>query len=975
MTVLLSAQAIVERRSIACGTLAPLAASLRADLAPLLAAGAPWIPPEKAQLSRVGGRCPAHGTQLEFDPWSPRAHRCPDCGTVFQEEEHYRWWIMNYQLWLAERAVHAATLSALTDDAACARLATDILAAYAARYAQYPNRDNVLGPTRPFFSTYLESIWLLQLTVALDLLEAGDGPGALGAEVRERIIRPSAALIASYDEGLSNRQVYNNAALAAAGALLGEPSLLARAVAGPSGLEAHFARGLLADGTWYEGENYHLFAHRGLWYGVTIAEAHGHVLSSEGRRRFREAFATPFATALPDFTFPSRRDSQYRVSLRQWRMAESCELGLARGDDPRLISALAALYRPDDGAGASGRATSTAEAERNTPPVPLTRSSLGWKSLLFARESLPPLGGRVPASVHLAGQGLAVLRRDEARTFVALDYGESGGGHGHPDRLNFWLVVGESRILEDVGTGSYVDPTLHWYRSTLAHNAPLADGRSQWRATGVLTGYDERAGEKAGLVSARASIAPGVTVERTLVVMDDYVIDELRWTADRVITFDVPYHVDAEMANGGRWGSAVLAGGRGLEDGFDFIAGSEHLTGTPGRLFHAQVGDVRVRAWVDCDTPHEWWRCVAPGPPGDRRRRFLLLRSRARSGTARSVWSWKGTVSACAFDPGGISISRGAWERHDHRRDGDAWQVTRVRRSEQTVRRLGGALPACEGTTPRATAESSPSAGADLEPGANAATPSLALPVAAGIVPPLGEVAGSLTTLPATAVSAAAVEVTADAPEHAAPLRFPLGRAHYRRSEATWEDAGAPVATVGLLATPTHVVVEVAVRADTPTFAPALGDNPLDNEHPDINSDGVQLYVGAAQGAGRYYSWILVPEPAPVPAHEPASEAASEAAPARVRVTARAAFGPPLPLEASARLTPDGWVLRAAMPRAALVSGGAGDFTLDLIVNEISPDRARRRGQLVLSGGRDEWIYLRGDRQDAARALPFCLPE
>ena len=94
-----------------------------------------------------------------------------------------------------------------------------------------------------------------------------------------------------------------------------------------------------------------------------------------------------------------------------------------------------------------------------------------------------------------------------------------------------------------------------------------------------------------------------------------------------------------------------------------------------------------------------------------------------------------------------------------------------------------------------------------------------------------------------------------------------------------------------------------------------------------------------------------------------------------MRVTARAAFGPPLPLEASARLTPDGWVLRAAMPRAALVFGGAGDFTLDLIVNEISPDRARRRGQLVLSGGRDEWIYLRGDRQDAARALPFCLPE
>ena len=36
----------------------------------------------------------------------------------------------------------------------------------------YPNRDNVLGPTRLFFSTYLESIWLLQICVTADLLEA-----------------------------------------------------------------------------------------------------------------------------------------------------------------------------------------------------------------------------------------------------------------------------------------------------------------------------------------------------------------------------------------------------------------------------------------------------------------------------------------------------------------------------------------------------------------------------------------------------------------------------------------------------------------------------------------------------------------------------------------------------------------------------------------------------------------------------------
>jgi hypothetical protein len=42
-------------------------------------------------------------------------------------------------------------------------------------------------------------------------------------------------------------------------------------VLGRTGVVAQLGSGLLADGTWYEGENYHQFAHRGLWYGL----AHG----------------------------------------------------------------------------------------------------------------------------------------------------------------------------------------------------------------------------------------------------------------------------------------------------------------------------------------------------------------------------------------------------------------------------------------------------------------------------------------------------------------------------------------------------------------------------------------------------------------------------------------------------------------------------------------------------------------------------
>ena len=43
-----------------------------------------------------------------------------------------------------------------------------------------------------------------------------------------------------------------------------------------------------------------------------------------------------------------------------------------------------------------------------------------------------------------------------------------------------------------------------------------------------------------------------------------------------------------------------------------------------------------------------------------------------------------------------------------------------------------------------------------------------------------------------------------------------------------------------------------------------------------------------------------------------------------------------------------------------------GRVGFDLIINEMLPDRIRRAGQLVWSGG-NGWVWLRGDRQDPER--------
>ena len=909
MSLLISDEALAARSAALRSpgaSLAPLAASLSGDLRAAVERPIE-VPSAKALLSRDGGRCPDHGVPLEFDPFAPHDHRCPVDGTVWRGERHDLWWLMGYQLWLAERAVHAATLAALGIDASLASFAAQVLEAYSDRYLAYPNRDNVLGPSRPFFSTYLESIWLLQIAIALDLLETAGMAADLGARVRERIIEPSTALIASFDEGGSNRQVWNDAALIAGGILLGASRMAQRAIASPSGVLAQLSHGLLSDGTWYEGENYHLFAHRGLWYGVTMMERIGVPIPPSLGDRFAEAFATPLLSALPDFTFPSRRDSQYAVSLRQWRFAESCELGLARRDDRRLAGALWTLY---DGGGAprgrSDRWRSTAESERREPATSLGRADLGWRSLLLARETLPPLEAAPTKSALVAGQGLAVFRRDAGRTYLALDYGHAGGGHGHPDRLNVLLARGDDRWLDDMGTGSYVDPSLHWYRSTLAHNAPLVDGRSQPAADGTLRAYDERGG--VGWVDAAYDAPNGsARLRRSLVAMPDYAVDRLTWHSEEPAQIDLPVHLEATVREVAPFVAGVLSGGDATTDGFGFVHDAEMTNLVGGRIATLERDGTRA-AYLLVSADAELWRATAPAAPGLGERRMFVVRTRGMSGTITTVWNWSGHVATVRSDGEALVVALEDGSVHSHRLEDDEWHVAFEASGAQSSVALGG----------RAAA-----AARDERPAAKP-PPAEALPVPT-------------------------------APD--APLLFELGHDAYRQSEDSWAEAGSPGATVRVRVEDDQLAIAIEVRKSPVVFrAPGAVDPRLDNEYPDIHSDGVQLHIWT-DAASAPLAWLAVPV-----------ESSSE-----VRIHVPDGARRDVHLAASWRRTSLGYTMELRLPVAAFEAGGEGEITMQVVVNDMAPGRERRRGQLVVSGGAGEWVYLRGDRESAAHARRFIV--
>ncbi|MGH7720256.1 MAG: heparinase II/III domain-containing protein, partial [Gemmatimonadaceae bacterium] len=531
--------------------------------------------------------------------------------------------------------------------------------------------------------------------------------------------------------------------------------------------------------------------------------------------------------------------------------------------------------------------------------------------LLMARAELPPLAPLPSRSVLLEGQGLAVLRRDGGRVYAALDYGHPGGGHGHPDRLNVILAAGDERLLDDVGTGSYVDPTLRWYRSTLAHNAPMIGGRTQPPVTGRLRAYDERGA--AGWVDAvipAGGLADGVAVSRTLVAMPDYLIDQVIWEGRDTVQLDLPLHASGEVRGVGMWRAAPLTGGDAPDDGFGFVHGARVAmleVGAAGRLIPAAASE----AWVVASVPLEWWTALAPGTPadGDQERELTLLRAHAARGSITCLWSWRQSV--CDVTVNGetlvVRAADGSVHHHSRQDGGSRWHVElQTEGARSSIDLAGSRLP-----------NDSP------EPPPDGPEPP---------APPSRRVGlGS-------------------------PQRFHLGEQSYRRSEESWSDAGSPEATVQIAVDAEALVVDVTVRKSELTFRSEQSPDPaLDNEHPDIHSDGIQLHLLAPDWPVPA-AWLAVP----VPGTDRA----------RLREVAGAHRG--VPLLASWARTADGYAVRLSVPLDSLGEGHEVTIALDVLVNETAPGRQRRRGQLALSGGGD-FIYLQGDRRAPDRYLRFLV--
>jgi hypothetical protein len=157
------------------------------------------------------------------------------------------------------------------------------------------------------------------------------------------------------------------------------------------------------------------------------------------------------------------------------------------------------------------------------------------------------------------------------------------------------------------------------------------------------------------------------------------------------------------------------------------------------------------------------------------------------------------------------------------------------------------------------------------------------------------------------------------------------------RAYVNWGDEGVYLA---LEVTKPELVIR---DPDTP---PLL----LDNEPDEIHADGIQLYIRLPRD-GSVLGLLIVP---------------SSKGGLSVRGI-EGTVGKGAVVRGDWARTDAGYLLTVALAIPQWADLRAGDAVgFDLLVNQMLPERLRRVGQLVWSGG-GGWVYLRGDRQDPAR--------
>ncbi|MCS3920804.1 alginate lyase family protein [Fervidibacter sacchari] len=491
--------------------------------------------------------CPKHGASLrtgkQIGEWQWE-HICPVDNEVIQsdptkpERDYDGVVIMGVHSRFANLVRDLGIVYQVTGDRRYAEKAKAILLAYADRYLSYPLHDirgkPSVGGGRVGPQTLDESTWLIPMAQGVDLIWEMLTESERQTLAQKLFLPAAREVILPHKMGVHNIQCWKNSAVGLVGFLLGDEELIREAIENlERGYWTQMRKGVSEDGVWWEGAwGYHFYTLSALWHLTEAARNCGINLYGDELKRM---FDAPFKFMMPNWRLPAFNDST--------EVALLTEIGFARFGITQPIYELAyARYREPLYAALLSR------GER--------RSDF---ALWFGVGELPqpqPIRWR---SANYPASGYAILARGEGEqaTWLCLKYGPHGGGHGHPDKLNFVLYARGQVLALDPGMARYGVP-IHggWYRTTLAHNTLVVDETNQKPAEGKCLSFGTEGGIDFVIADA-GDIYDGVRFRRAIALFNEnaiVVIDHVRCEKERLL--DIALHLRGQWSNlpeGEKW--------------------------------------------------------------------------------------------------------------------------------------------------------------------------------------------------------------------------------------------------------------------------------------------------------------------------------------------------------------------------------------------------------------------------------------
>lgn len=460
--------------------------------------------------------CPKDGGKLTAD--SPTAHRCAQCGEVYSgypyDDAHITY--------THNRIIHdletIATAYALDPRSAWAEHIRATLLEYASFYESLPyhnykNEDAVSGG-RLYAQTLDESVNLCRLTFAYDLVY---GDPCFTEEdheqIKTKLLLPMCVTIQRYDMRISNWQTWHNAGVGCAGLLLDDRELVDWAINGKSGFMFQLDRSILSGGMWYEGApSYHWYSFHALYYLLEAADHAGMKLWD--LPQMKAMLDAPLRQVYPDLTFPAIHDST-RSSILSNR--GFYEMGYSRFKEEAYL--------------------------------PLLNKRDNKYALLYGVDSLPEGDHTLTLkSSNDDEEALAILRSDDGKTAVFLDYTRAKIGHMHQATTNLLLYAHDKERTVDAGRLSYGNP-LHggWCRQTIAHNTVVVNENGHRRIESECVFFESNDLWSAARVKASLEGSKH-RLDRSVILLKDLVVDIFRASSREEATFDLPLHLRGEWA-------------------------------------------------------------------------------------------------------------------------------------------------------------------------------------------------------------------------------------------------------------------------------------------------------------------------------------------------------------------------------------------------------------------------------------------